>query len=203
MMAAYTRKDAGYRAAREAGFRSRAAPKLIELDKRFRVLARGQRVVDLGCWPGGWLQVASAKVGPAGRVIGIDLEPVADLGLANVITMTGDLGDEAVQRDLVEKMGGAADVVLCDMAPKLSGVRVADRERHIALVELALGVSEVLLAKHERGGCLVIKLFSGVEGELTKALKQRFREVAKYRPETSRKGSAEIYAVARALRKPT
>lgn len=201
MMAAYTRKDAGYRAAREAGFRSRAAPKLVELDKRFKVLAKGQRVVDLGCWPGGWLQVAAAKVGPSGRVVGIDLEPVAELGLANVDTMTGDLSDEAVQRALVENVGGSADVVLCDMAPKLSGVRVADRERHIGLVELALSVADVLLATSPRGGCLVIKLFSGVEGELTKALKVRFAEVAKYRPETSRKGSAEIYAVARGLRR--
>lgn len=201
-MAAYTRKDAGYRAARAAGFRSRAAPKLVELDRRFGILAKGQRVVDLGCWPGGWLQVAAAKVGPSGKVVGIDLEAVADLGLDNVSTLVGDLRDDAVQAELVGEIGGSADVVLCDMAPKLSGVGVTDRERHMALVELALSVAGVLLRSGARGGCLVVKLFSGVEADLSRILKARFAEVARYRPETSRKGSAEIYAVARGLRRP-
>jgi 23S rRNA (uridine2552-2'-O)-methyltransferase len=190
---AYTRKDATYRAAQAAGYRSRAAPKLIELDKRYRIFRKGMRVLDLGCWPGGWLQVAGDRVGPGGRVVGVDLEATDAVGPPHVVTVTGDALDPAIQADLLECLGGPADLVLSDMAPKLSGVKVADRERHLVLVELAVDVCRRMLASD---GAAVVKLFSGVESESTELLKQAFGKLAKSRPAASRKGSEEIYAVA-------
>ncbi len=129
-MSAYDRKDATYRAARRAGLRSRAAPKLDELDRRFRLLTRGARVVDLGCWPGGWLQVAATRVGEGGLVVGVDLEPTDGLGLANVRTIVGDVAELAVRERLRDELGGPADVVLCDMAPKLSGCWLTRPKQH-------------------------------------------------------------------------
>jgi 23S rRNA (uridine2552-2'-O)-methyltransferase len=192
-VAAYTRKDATYRAAQAAGYRSRAAPKLIELDKRYRIFRKGMRVLDLGCWPGGWLQVAGRRVGPSGRVVGVDLEATDAVGPSNVVTVTGDTADPAVQAELLELLGGPADLVLSDMAPKLSGVKVADRERHLTLVELAVDVCRRMLAAD---GAAVVKLFSGVESESTVLLKKAFGQLAKSRPATTRKGSEEIYAFA-------
>lgn len=192
-VAAYIRKDAPYRAAKRAGLRSRAAPKLQELDQRYKLMRTGMRVLDLGCWPGGWLQIASRAVGPSGRVVGVDLEPVVELSLDNVSVVVGDVLDSATREILAEALGGHADVVLCDLAPKLSGIKVADRERHLRLLELAVDLAAEFLVDE---GALVIKLFSGVESEATALLKKRIGHVVKSRPDSTRKGSSEIYAIA-------
>lgn len=192
-VAAYIRKDAPYRAAKRAGLRSRAAPKLQELDQRHRFMRAGMRVLDLGCWPGGWLQIASRAVGPSGRVVGVDLELVVDLGLDNVSVFVGDVLDPSTRRILAEALGGRADIVLSDLAPKLSGVKVADCERHLRLLELAVDLAAEFLVDD---GALVIKLFSGVESEATALLEQRIGRVVKSRPDSTRKGSSEIYAIA-------
>jgi 23S rRNA (uridine2552-2'-O)-methyltransferase len=192
-MSAYTRKDAAYREAKRAGYRSRAAVKLLELDEKFRLFAPGMRVVDLGCWPGGWLQVAAERVGSRGRVVGIDLAATDPLGLDNVVVIEGDAAASDAPARVREALGGSADVLLSDMAPKLSGVRVADRERHLALVELALAWARALLAPSGRA---VVKLFSEVEGDATKLLREAFASVQKHRPPSTRKGSSEVYAVA-------
>ena len=196
-LADYTRKDATYRAAKAAGYRSRAAPKLLELDKRYKIFRRGMRVLDLGCWPGGWLQVAGERVGPGGCVVGVDLVETDAVGPPQVVAITGDAKDPAVQSELLECLGGPANLVLSDMAPKLSGIKVADRERHLALVELAIDVAQTMLAVD---GSVVIKLFSGVESESTVLLKKAFGRVTKMRPAATRKGSEEIYAFASRLR---
>jgi len=191
-VAKYLPKDSAYRAARQAGYRSRAALKLAEINRKFRLLRPGMRVVDLGCWPGGWLQIASAAVGARGVVVGVDLEPVADLGLANVHTITGDVRTQATVEKVQTLLGGPADAVLSDLAPKLSGVRDVDRARQLSLCETAVGFcAEVLSAK---GACL-IKLFSDSEREATSLLRGRFRSVTAYRPDTTRKGSSEIYCI--------
>src|SRR5690606_21388418 len=135
LVVAYDRKDALYRRAKREGYRSRAAYKLEELQRTQRVLRRGQRVVDLGCWPGGWLQVAAAAVGPEGRVVGVDVAETEPLGLANVIAFRGDLGDPGLTDRILEALGGSAHVVLSDAAPKLTGVRATDRAREEALLE--------------------------------------------------------------------
>ena len=198
-MAAYQRKDSVYRTAREAGYRSRAAVKLEELHRKYRLFRKGQRVLDLGAWPGGWLQIAAREVGPGGRIVGVDLERVEPLGSGDVVTITGDARDPAVQAALADALGGPADVVLCDMSPKLSGVKAADRARHLELAETAVECAAKLLAP---GGKLVIKLFSGVEGEATALLRARYRKVSKFRPPATRKGSQEIYAVADGKKDP-
>lgn len=192
-MGHYDRKDATYHAARKAGLRSRAGIKLEDLERRFRLLAPGRRVVDLGCWPGAWLQVASRRVGPAGRVVGIDLVAVEPLGLDNVTTLVGDAGDADMQRLLVEEAGGPIDVVLSDMSPKLTGVRTTDRAREEVLVEVALDFALRVLGP---AGSLLVKLFSGVEQDMTRKLRERFRTVTALRPPSTRKGSSEIYVAA-------
>ncbi len=196
-MARYERKDAVYRQARGAGLRSRASVKLEEIDQRHRILARGQRVVDLGAWPGGWLQIAARKVRDAGIVIGVDLEEIEPLGLPVVRTFVGDILDPAVHRRIRDELGGPADVVLSDMAPKITGVKVTDRARHMALIEAAVECASAILRPE---GTFVAKLFSGIESDAIRLMRERFATVSRFRPDATRKGSAEIYAIAKALR---
>jgi 23S rRNA (uridine2552-2'-O)-methyltransferase len=152
-MGHYDRKDAAWRAARQAGLRSRAGIKLEDLDARFRLFAPGAHVVDFGCWPGAWLQVASSRVGPEGRVVGVDLVAVAPLGLANVTTIEGDACDAVVQQRVLDAAGGRVDVVLSDLAPKLTGIRSTDDAREEALVETAIAfASRVLPPRGRRRG---------------------------------------------------
>ena len=132
----YERKDALYRRAKREGFRSRAAYKLEELQSAHRVLRAGQRVVDLGAWPGGWMQVAAGLVGPEGRVVGVDVAAIDPFPeLANVVAIQADLSEVGVDARLLEALGGPADVVLSDAAPKLTGIRATDRAREEALLE--------------------------------------------------------------------
>ncbi len=191
-MSAYQRKDPVYRAAQRAGYRSRAAAKLIELDARFRLLEPAARVADLGCWPGGWLQVASDRVGPTGRVVGVDLQRVEPIGLANVHLVIGDVHDTSVRERLRTELRGPADLLLSDMAPKLSGVRITDQQRQLALVDLA---AEVALEIVRPGGRAVIKLLAGAEAEAVETLSRCFAKVRTYRPVATRRGSTETYAL--------
>lgn len=197
-MAVYERKDAAWKRAKEEGYRSRAAYKLIELDEQFRLLRAGQRVVDLGCWPGAWTQVAARKVGRTGRVVGVDLVRTEDLGLSQVTLLEGDVGDPAVRERVGEALGGPADLVISDLAPKLSGIAAADEARHALLVELAVDVAREWLAPD---GALLVKLFMDSEYEgLVRRLRAGFASVKTRRPPSTRKGSAEIYAVAQGPR---
>src|SRR5438477_13171047 len=123
----YRRKDVHYRRARAAGYRARSAYKLLELDARFRLLHAGDRVVDLGAWPGAWLQVAHERVGLGGRVVGVDVVRVDPFPAANVALVTGDVREAATLDEVRARLDGTpADVVLSDLAPKLSGVRATD-----------------------------------------------------------------------------
>jgi 23S rRNA (uridine2552-2'-O)-methyltransferase len=196
-MANYVPKDSTYRAAKQAGYRSRAALKLAEINRKFRLLRPGMKVVDLGCWPGGWLQIASTAVGARGLVIGVDLEAVADLGLANVRTLVGDARSPATIDAIREHLGGPADVVLCDLAPKLTGIRDVDRARQLVLCETAMDLCVEILAPR---GAFLIKLFSDSEREVSGILRRRFLSVSAYRPGTTRKGSSEIYCLCTARR---
>ena len=189
-MANYVPKDSAYRAARQAGYRSRAALKLVEIDRKFRFLRLGMRVVDLGCWPGGWLQIASSSVGPSGVVVGVDLDVVVELGLANVTTLVGDVRTAETLDAVRAQLGGPADVVLSDLAPKLTGIRDVDRARQLALCETALDFCSQVLSPR---GAFLVKVFSDSEREASVLLQARFRSVSAYRPSTTRKGSSEIY----------
>ena len=189
----YERKDAFYRKAKAQGLRSRAAFKLEDLDRR--LLREGDRVLDLGCWPGGWLQVAARRVGSRGQVVGIDRKKLAPIALANVCVLEGDAADEATLEAARQALGGPADIVLSDLSPELSGIRDRDEARASELVRLALAIAEKMLRP---GGSLLCKLFMNSEyAAILEELRARFAEVLVTRSQASRKGSAELYVIAK------
>jgi 23S rRNA (uridine2552-2'-O)-methyltransferase len=184
-------------AARRLGYRSRAAFKLVELDRRFHLLRAGQRVADLGCAPGGWAQVALARVGNSGTVVGIDLGETAPLAGARLLR--GDVRDPAAAAAIKAALGGSADVVLCDMAPAATGHAATDHLRTLALAEAGLAIATEILGP---GGSFVAKLRrGGAEGELLAAVKRSFAELRHAKPPASRAESAETYIVARGFRR--
>jgi 23S rRNA (uridine2552-2'-O)-methyltransferase len=195
----YERKDAFHARAKREGFASRAAYKLEEIQREARLLRAGDRVVDLGCWPGGWLQVAAQAVGPKGRVVGVDLAAVEPpLQKENVIAFVGDLADSAISQQILARLGAQADVVLSDAAPKLTGVRATDRAREEALLEaLEARIPELL----RPGGSALTKLLDCPEADQFRArLSRRFAAGRVIRPKATRKGSAERYLLLRDFR---
>ncbi len=187
-------------AARREGWRSRAAFKLIGLDDRFRILRRGARVVDLGAAPGGWTQVAVARVGAGrprgGRVVAIDLKPIAPIAGATLIE--GDALDAAAPARILAALEGPADVVLSDMAAPATGHKPTDHLRVIALCEAAFAIACDVLAP---GGAFVCKVLQGgTETQLLAAVRRRFARVRHAKPPASRSDSAEIYLVATGFR---
>jgi len=182
--------------ARRVGYRSRAAFKLEQLDARFRLLRPGLRIVDLGCAPGGWSQVASRAVGARGIVVGVDLSPTA--ALTGVAVLEGDFRDPATVAAIRAALGGPADLVLSDMAAPATGHAATDHLRVVALAEDAFALAATLL---KPGGAFVAKVFQGgATGELLAALKQAFAEVRHAKPAASRAESAETYVVAKGFR---
>jgi 23S rRNA (uridine2552-2'-O)-methyltransferase len=191
----YKLRDTYYKKAKQEGYRSRAAYKLLELQERFRIFKPGELVVDLGAAPGGWLQVAAKLVGPAGKVLGVDLQPIEALNQKNIIIIQGDITAPETEQRIMEYLGRPADSVISDVAPKLTGIRDADEARSLELNRTALAVAKRLL---RAGGSFLIKSF--VSEELRKfstELENRFRSVQRTRPDASRKGSSEIYFFAK------
>jgi 23S rRNA (uridine2552-2'-O)-methyltransferase len=185
--------DAWVHRAQAEGWRSRAAFKLLELDDRDRFLRPGSRVVDLGAAPGGWSQVAAARVGAKGRVIALDVLPMEPI--PGVTFLQGDFATDAVLEALRAEVGvRAIDVVISDLAPNVSGVAVVDQPRAMNLAELALDFAGECLVE---GGTLVTKLFQGTGfDELVAAVRRRFKRVAVRKPKASRPESREVYLVA-------
>lgn len=189
--------DSHVRQAQQAGYRSRAVFKLLEIDDKDHLLRPGMTVVDLGAAPGGWAQVAADRVGDHGLVVALDLLPMD--ALAGVEFLQGDFREEAVLERLLDTLDGREiDLVLSDMAPNISGVRSVDQPRAMYLAELALEFAERVL---RRGGALLVKVFQG-EGfdEYLKALRERFGKVATRKPGASRDRSREVYLLARNYR---
>jgi 23S rRNA (uridine2552-2'-O)-methyltransferase len=186
--------DPYVRAARQQGWRSRAAFKLIEMDDRYRLIRRGARVLDLGAAPGGWAQVALRR--GAARVVGIDLLAIEPLAGAEFVQ--GDLAAPATPERLRTLLGGPADLVLSDVAPNTTGHAATDHIRIVALAELALAVAVEVLAP---GGAFVAKVFQGgAERQLLEPLKHRFARVVHAKPPASRSASSELYVVATGFR---
>jgi 23S rRNA (uridine2552-2'-O)-methyltransferase len=190
-------KDPYVRKARADGYRSRAAFKLIEIDGRDRLLARGARVVDLGAAPGGWSQVAAQKVAPGGKVIAVDLLEIAPM--SGVTVLRGDCREPGIQAQLVEALGGhKANVVLSDLSPNISGIASADQARAAELVQMAMAFCRERLQKD---GAFLVKVFQGGEfAGLLKEMKGMFREVRTLKPAASREESRETYLLARGLK---
>ena len=189
-------------AAREEGYRSRAAFKLIEIDDRFGLLAAGRRVVDLGAAPGGWTQVAAERVKAGkpggGRVVAVDsngMEP-----LPGAVVIEADVLDDGIGALIEDALGGPADVVLSDMAAPATGHTATDRLRVIGLCEAALDLAGAVLVP---GGAFVCKVLgSGADTGLLAAIKRAFKSVRHVKPPASRGGSAELYLVATEFRGP-
>lgn len=182
--------------AKREGYRSRAAYKLIEMDERYRLLRRGQKIVDLGAAPGGWSQVAAAKVGPSGSVIGIDLLEIETIPGVDFTVM--DFHDADAPERLRAMLGGPADAVMSDMAANTTGHRKTDHLRIIGLAELAADFARDVLAP---GGFFLSKVFQGgAEGELLASLKRDFAAVRHVKPKASRPDSPELYLLATGFR---
>jgi 23S rRNA (uridine2552-2'-O)-methyltransferase len=207
-MAKYNRKDHLHQRAKKEGLRSRAAYKLDEIQGQFKLLSKGQRVADLGCWPGGWLEAAAKFVGPKGRIVGVDRAEVdPPIPLKNVTTLVGDLeepgiaarltealGSDASDRDSNEVEAQRADVVLSDAAPKLTGVRETDRANEERLLEAIEALLPRLLVP---GGSFVIKILEGPEAqEIDRRMRKMFRKAKTVKLQSTRKGSTEKYLVA-------
>ena len=192
---AYKPQDRYFKKAKQAGYRSRSAYKLLELQQRYRILKPGDGVIDLGAAPGGWLQVAAKIVGPTGKVIGVDLQPIQPLSERNVMLIKGDIMDPDVQRQIREMIGGPAHCVLSDLSPKLSGIRDADMARCLELNRTALAVASELLRPV---GALLIKSFISNDLQVFSAeLKQQFTDVQRTKPDATRQGSSEFYFYAK------
>jgi 23S rRNA (uridine2552-2'-O)-methyltransferase len=188
---AYTPQDRYFKKAKQNGYRSRAAYKLVELQQRFRLMNAGDKVVDLGAAPGGWLQVAAKLVGPNGKVVGVDLQPIQPFQERNIMVLQGDVLTGETQLRIKDLLGGMANCVLSDMAPKLSGIRDADRARCQELNRLALQVAKELLRP---GGVLLVKSFVSEDLQsYSTELKNYFTTVQRTKPEASRQGSSEFY----------
>jgi 23S rRNA (uridine2552-2'-O)-methyltransferase len=199
---AYDRKDHFHHRAKREGYRSRAAYKLLEIQQSQRLLQPGQRVIDLGCWPGGWLQVAAEAVGRKGRVVGVDLAAIdPPLDNENVIAFCADLTQPGVVDELIERLGGPADVVLSDAAPKLSGIRAADQAREGALLE---GVETLLGPLLRKGGTLLVKILEGPDAvSVDRRLRREFESAKTVKPSASRRGSSERYLLGRGYKGPS
>ncbi|MGE0258263.1 MAG: RlmE family RNA methyltransferase [Alphaproteobacteria bacterium] len=182
--------------AHRLGYRSRAAFKLIQLDDRFHLLGPGRRVVDLGCAPGGWTQVAVGRVGPGGAVVGIDLNPTEPI--PGAVVLQGDFTDPAASAQIRSALGGPADLVLSDMAAPATGHAATDHLRIVALAENAFAFAETVLTP---GGSFVAKVFQGgAGGDLLARLRRAFAEIRHAKPPASRAESAETYVIARGFR---
>lgn len=179
--------------AQAEGLRSRAAYKLEELIDRDRLLKPGMRVVDLGAAPGGWSQMARARLGERGRVLALDILPMD--AIAGVEFLQGDFREEAVLARLEQALGGAGlDLVLSDMAPNMTGVASVDQARAMELAELARDFAQAHL---DPGGAFLVKLFQGAGfDDYLKDLRRRYAKITMRKPKASRARSPEVYALA-------
>lgn len=194
------KNDHYHKRAKDHGYRSRAAYKLIQIDERFNIFEDARYVLDLGAAPGGWLQVASLCIDEEeGLIVGVDLKEIAPVLTNNVITLIGDITDPLVQLEIIELFNSKADIVLSDIAPEVIGQWDVDQYRQIHLARNALLIAYKLL---KDDGWFVTKIFQGGEHTLfIKEVKEVFEYVKNFKPRASRKGSAERYIVARNLKK--
>ncbi len=198
-MAKYDRKDHYHQRAKSEGYRSRAAYKLAEIQQAHRLMRRGNRVVDLGCWPGGWLQIAAEAVGPSGLVVGVDLAAIdPPIESANVVAICGDITEASVLEEISAALGGRADVLLSDAAPKLTGIRAVDRAREEGLLEsIEARVPEIL----RPGGSLLLKILECPEAQaIDRRIRARFTTAKTVKAAASRKGTTERYLLATGYR---
>jgi 23S rRNA (uridine2552-2'-O)-methyltransferase len=179
------------RLARKEGFPARSVYKLQEIQKRYALIRRADRVLDLGCAPGSWLIYAASLVGPSGRVVGIDLAPVTVQLPDHVVVHAADVFE--LVADPLKFFGHEFDVVISDMAPATTGSRGVDAARSFNLCQAALEIARQVLAP---GGAFVCKIFQGEDfKQFTEAVKSSFLECKIFKPQSTRKASKEIYLI--------
>lgn len=191
MRLADARKDHYRKLAKDQGYRSRAAYKLLQLNDSYHILGKGSKVVDVGCAPGGWVQVAMKLVGGGGKVVGVDLKEVEPVAGAHIFQ--GDIEDPMTVRRIAESLHDKADLLLSDLAPNVSGVWDVDHARQISLSKSAFSLAEKVLKDN---GNAVFKVFEGeFLTEFRNELKKSFGKVFLSKPTASRQESSELYLV--------
>ena len=191
MRLADARRDQYRRLAKDQGYRARSAYKLLQINRSYHIIKKGDKVVDLGCAPGGWLQVAVKEVRSSGNVIGMDLKPVTPV--AGAIILQGSIEDPNMLSKIAEILGCKADVVLSDLAPNVSGVWDIDHARQISLSTIALRFAQHVLRV---GGSSVFKVFEGdMLKEFKSELRKSFGKVLLSKPSASRQESSELYII--------
>ena len=191
---AYNPKDYYFHKAKSENFVARSVFKIQEIDEKFKLFKGGYKVLDLGAAPGSWSQYASQKVGKQGRVLGLDIQPIK-LTIPNSVFITADMRDVNLEKIMKEnEIEPPFDLVLSDMAPKTTGIRVTDQVRSVELCELALSVAQKYLKPR---GSFVAKLFHSDEFEgYRDLLRANFNRVEVLRPKSTRKESKEIFFIA-------
>jgi 23S rRNA (uridine2552-2'-O)-methyltransferase len=186
-----SKKDQFRRLARDQGYRSRSAFKLKQINQSYRILNKGDCIVDIGCAPGGWMQIALHEVGTKGKVIGVDIKKIEPL--SNAFIIQGNIEDEHVTDNILKISNSCVDVVLSDLSPNVSGNWELDHARQIDLTRNALRLSSIILKKR---GKAVFKVFQGdMLNELVVELKKKFKKVILTKPNASRQVSSEIYLI--------
>jgi 23S rRNA (uridine2552-2'-O)-methyltransferase len=186
-------KDIFYNKAKQEGYRARSAYKLKEIQEKYHLIKRGDKVIDLGCAPGSFLQVLSGIIGEEGFAVGIDILPTEKLPFSNVMTIEADIRGVQIHELLKGLSFHAADVVTCDIAPNLSGIRDVDNANIEELFDVVLSVVEEGLRK---GGKLIIKsFFTATLKGFTEKLQKRFQKISTYKPVSSRSVSTEVFLV--------
>lgn len=190
------KNDFYYKKAKQLNYRSRASFKLHQIDERFGVFRTGDAVADLGAAPGGWLQIAQERVGPEGKVVGVDLQHIDPL--PGVGTIRGDITKPETVEELKQLLGGKADTVISDMSPNISGSYSMDHARSVDLCTHALNFARQTL---KPGGTLVMKIFEGdMINEFLKEVRKSFSQVRLHAPKASRSCSSEIYIIAKGFK---
>ena len=184
--------------AKNRGYRSRAAFKLIQLDEKYKFLSKNKTIVDLGCAPGGWSQIAASKLKGTGKLVGLDILPTEPLEVATFVCH--DFNNKDTTEKLLALLDGQkADIVMSDMAANTTGHQQTDHLRTIGLVEAAYEFAKTVLAE---GGIFIAKVFQGgAEGTLLADMKQNFAKVTHYKPDASREKSPETYVIAQNFKK--
>ena len=190
-------RDKYVKKSKQAGFRSRASFKLLEIQEKDRFIKPGMIVVDLGSAPGGWSQAAKILVGDKGSVLATDILPMAPI--SGVKFIQGDFTEDAVFEDLIERVGGeSVDLVISDMAPNITGIRAIDQPGSMHLAELALDFARSILRE---GAYFLVKVFEGEGiGEFKQVLASEFEKVKVRKPKASRSRSREVYFLAEKYR---
>ncbi len=190
-------KDPYVKQAQESHYRSRAVYKLIEIDERDRLFRQGQKVIDLGAAPGSWSQYVGEKIGSVGQLIAVDVLPIAPVN--NMLVIEGDFTERSVYDKCLQVMNNTrADLVISDMSPNLSGIKIADQSRSLALAELSFDLAKDVL---KTGGDMLVKLFEGAGTDKYRYdLKRYFEKIVIRKPNASRNDSGEFYVLAKTFR---